>query len=401
MGTRRAGFGTTVISGNASTTGTTSNSNSGRNNAGVLKDRANMSFMLVIMFFAVFGLIVLTEIFLIDDRHGANGRMGAFGGSSHQNGAHKLIPFPDRPDYEEVTGGIDDDYINFKGGFDSSIGLFPIKNNDKNTKSGNNNNNNFQHHHLTYDSKSFSNLIPSNIENRLPALDKNLKITHAEWLPVTNTRFKFFVYSAYYDDRIFNPSSANYMNINNIKFPSNIIIGGSKSGRPSGNINNNSNKSKAQSSSFNKKNNPGLIRIIGATKTRTPEHVWCRLWYRHEHYDPTNGNNITIQSITVAARVQVIRENWNLKYSAVFIICPLPNNITFDIKTSSKSSIIHNIIPEAVSIVARLRAPPTNRIFIQNRPQDRPTERESLAICVKPLHYNYNRVSLMYLYENK
>lgn len=32
------------------------------------KQRANMSFFIVVMFFAVFGIIVFTEIFLIDER---------------------------------------------------------------------------------------------------------------------------------------------------------------------------------------------------------------------------------------------------------------------------------------------------------------------------------------------
>lgn len=36
------------------------------------RQRANMSFFIVVMFFAVFGIIVFTEIFLIDERgHGA------------------------------------------------------------------------------------------------------------------------------------------------------------------------------------------------------------------------------------------------------------------------------------------------------------------------------------------
>lgn len=77
-----------------------SGSGGGRGNAGVLKERANMSFMLVVMFFAVFGVIVLTEIFLIDERHGSNvGNTGALGG--HRSG-HRLAAAPDRPDYEEV-----------------------------------------------------------------------------------------------------------------------------------------------------------------------------------------------------------------------------------------------------------------------------------------------------------
>lgn len=78
---------------------------------------------------------------------------------------------------------------------------------------------------------------------------------------------------------------------------------------------------------------------------------------------------------------QVIRENWNLKYSACFVICPLP-----------KESPTADKVPEAVSVVARLRAIPTNRILVQNRLESRTSDKEALAICVKPLHYYYNRV---------
>lgn len=79
--------------------------------------------------------------------------------------------------------------------------------------------------------------------------------------------------------------------------------------------------------------------------------------------------------------LQVIRENWNLKYSACFVICPLP-----------KESPTTDKVPEAVSVVARLRAVPTNRILVQNRFESRTNDREALAVCVKPLHYYYNRV---------
>ncbi|KAK0172849.1 hypothetical protein PV328_006116 [Microctonus aethiopoides] len=394
MGTRRAGFGLTITNGSTSVTGT-SNLNFSRSNAGILKDRANMSFMLVIMFFAVFGLIVLTEIFLIDERRGVNGRTNVHGGS-HPNSLHRLVPMPDRPDYEEVAGDFADEYISFKGAFDSPIGLLVMNNNDKTSNNGDTKHRN--NYHLAYNPKSLSNLIPLNIEKQLPTLDKNLQITHAEWLPVTNTRFKFFVYSAYFDDRVSHPTSTNYMNINikNIKMPSDIVISGdsgttNNSYNNNNNNNNNNNSNKSREPSSKKKKNLGLIRVIGATKTRTPERVWCRLWYRHNDYDPAHPNNITNLSITVAARVQIIRENWNLKYSACFIICPLPNNISNNVEHPAKLY-IHNFIPEAVSIVARLRASPTNRIHIQNRPQDRPVERQNLAICVKPLHFNYNRV---------
>lgn len=69
-------------------------------------------------------------------------------------------------------------------------------------------------------------------------------------------RFKFFVYSAYYDDR---------------------VAGNSASGKV----------------------NKGIVRVISATKTRGPERVWCRLWYRQQ-----NSGNVTA-SVTVAAKVKV------------------------------------------------------------------------------------------------
>lgn len=70
------------------------------------------------------------------------------------------------------------------------------------------------------------------------------------------SRFKFFVYSAYFDNRV------------------------SGAGTPAG---------KSQ----------GVVRVISATKTRGPERVWCRLWYRQQ-----NGANVTV-SVTVAAKVKV------------------------------------------------------------------------------------------------
>lgn len=79
-----------------------SGSGGGRSNASILKERANMSFMLVVMFFAVFGLIVLTEIFLIDERRSTSVGSGATGGVGGHRPGHRLASAPDRPDYEEV-----------------------------------------------------------------------------------------------------------------------------------------------------------------------------------------------------------------------------------------------------------------------------------------------------------
>ncbi|KAG5867164.1 hypothetical protein JTB14_014251 [Gonioctena quinquepunctata] len=42
------------------------------------------------------------------------------------------------------------------------------------------------------------------------------------------------------------------------------------------------------------------IRVIGATKTRGPEKVWCRLWYKGNEF-----NSSSHVSVTVAAKIKV------------------------------------------------------------------------------------------------
>lgn len=71
-----------------------------------------------------------------------------------------------------------------------------------------------------------------------------------------------------------------------------------------------------------------------------------RMWY------PVDGNNTRFRSISVMARVKVIRENWNLKYSACFILCPL--------------RISYLDVPYSVSVVSKLRSPPGNILMLRN-----------------------------------
>lgn len=109
--------------------------------------------------------------------------------------------------------------------------------------------------HLSSDNKNPGNeipwgaLLPQSIEKTLPTHSQNFIATDGKWKIVNGTRFKFFVYSAYYDKR-----------------------GGY------------------------------LIRIIGATKTRGPEKVWCRLWYPN---NGTTNSTLKYRSSTVMARVKV------------------------------------------------------------------------------------------------
>lgn len=91
-------------------------------------------------------------------------------------------------------------------------------------------------------------LQPS-IEITLPPYPIGTKPVDGDWRIVNGTRFKFFVYSAFYDRR---------------------------GGR--------------------------LVRVIGATKTRGPEKVWCRFWY-------PLANSTRYGSASVAAKVKVRYSN--------------------------------------------------------------------------------------------
>lgn len=175
-------------------------------------------------------------------------------------------------------------------------------------------------------------MLPAKIEANLPPYPsgESGKAKDGQWQIVNGTRFKFFVFSAYYDRR---------------------------DGR--------------------------MIRVIGATKTRGPEKVWCRMWYPIDN----SSNNTRFRSISVMARVKVIRENWNLKYSACFILCPL------------RISLLD--VPYSVSIVSKLKSPPGNILLLRNTDQDHDFMNRSvmnipnkIAVCVKPLHFDYDNVSI-------
>lgn len=91
-------------------------------------------------------------------------------------------------------------------------------------------------------------LLPTKIEQTLPHYPIGYQPIDGNWQVVNGTRFKFFVFSAYYDRR-----------------------------------------------------DGKMIRIIGATKTRGPEKVWCRFWYPYKD----SNNRTKYFSATVMARVKV------------------------------------------------------------------------------------------------
>nr|XP_022916226.1 uncharacterized protein LOC111426103 [Onthophagus taurus]XP_022916228.1 uncharacterized protein LOC111426103 [Onthophagus taurus] len=156
-------------------------------------------------------------------------------------------------------------------------------------------------------------------EQELPPYPVNLTPSEGSWQTVNGTSYKFFVYSAYYDDR--------------------------------------------------KKER--LVRIIAATKTKGAMGVWCRLWFKTQE---------GFISKTVASKLKVIRENWNLKYSACFLLCPLGGD---------------HEIPSDVSVVSRIWNSPSNLLVVMNNRYDTHREAKSgvtMNVCVKPLHFEYNKV---------
>ncbi|KFB42425.1 AGAP010096-PA-like protein [Anopheles sinensis] len=290
------------------------------------RERAGMSFLIVVAFFAVFGLIILTEVLMIDDRgragsvvvrHGSNG--GRFGESV--------------PDYDDVK----DDYLDDTGIFvrETKYGGAVVKNILKNQKDLKQS---FGISVLTDSAEPrnppvvpWGQMLPSKIEQTLPRYPADTKPTDGSWEIVNGTRYKFFVFSAFYDRR-----------------------------------------------------DGKLVRVIGATKTRGPEKVWCRFWYQ------TGVNSTKYRSASVMARVKIIRENWNLKYSACFILCPIRGP--------------YPEIPYAVSVVSKIRAAPGNVLMLRNTDNDPDfTNRtfsnipNSIGVCVKPLHFNYDQA--LYLLE--
>jgi len=139
----------------------------------------------------------------------------------------------------------------------------------------------------------------------------------AFWQPVNGTKHKFFVYSAFYDDR-----------------------------------------------------EKPLVRLIAATKTKKPDKVWCKLYYKDK------------EPVIVSAGISTIRENWNLQYSASFVTCDLMD----------RSSGSYRDAPQSVSLVAKLNLAASNQLPVHySHTGIRPPSAPSIGVCVKPLHFHYNK----------
>ena len=79
----------------------------------------------------------------------------------------------------------------------------------------------------------------------------------------------------------------------------------------------------------------------------------------------------------------IIRENWNLKYSACFVLCSLPMPVKY--------------VPQSVSIVNSddfEAAMASNQLPVLNHIEGTgtsPVNSTDIGVCVKPMHFHYNK----------
>ncbi|XP_037711068.1 uncharacterized protein LOC119548057 [Drosophila subpulchrella] len=336
------------------------------------RERSGMSFLIVITFFAVFGLIILTEVFMIDERtHSGMLAMRAGGGGGASLGGRMGDSMPDydnvKDDYDLLDASIlSDNKLGFIQLRDNKLKIQEAAGADGQRLAGmllnGGGGGGAGAFGVNVPLIPWGQVLPGKVEETLPHFPFGTRPTDGAWQVVNGTRFKFFVYSAYFDRR----------------------------------------------------EGARLVRVVGATKTRGPERVWCRFWYGPSAANASDGGSSSsstrakYSSATVMARVKIIRENWNLKYSACFILCPVRSPPL--------------AVPHFVSVVSRLRAPPGNLLILRNTDQDadfaastarnasarkglpvgRPPPSgdnipDRIAVCVKPLHFNYDQA--LYLME--
>lgn len=144
--------------------------------------------------------------------------------------------------------------------------------------------------------------------------------------------------------------------------------------------------------------NGKFVRVIGAARTMNVEPLYCALWFIE---------NNQLKSLFTPTISRVIRENWNLKYSAYYLLCPLIENYDVPIavsilkrKQEIKSKDEENTDNEKDDINDDIKNRPLvfhslgNFIIVQNNLKYKQimSNQNKIAVCVKPLHYEYNKL---------
>jgi hypothetical protein len=313
------------------------------------QEKQKLSFFLVIFFLVIFGLIVLAEVLFMEDGKGEI--FDEEPPSSNNNNNNRLADL---------------------GAWETPKPLLPAVHRELSSDNDYDKNNKFKSEKLKESlrrhQEEMERLIknisarinrrptsspppkPYNYENEVKldfdfALEKHTGFD-AQWQPVNGTRHKFYVYSAYYDAR--------------------------QPQRP-------------------------LIRVIGATKTKQSDKVWCRMYYRKEPSSSASNQQRQQQPfedssgdeeeppLVVPAGITIIRENWNLKFTACFVLCALPVPANENEKVR---------VPESVSIVVTTTAEASNQLPVINHDVGTGSyevNATEVGVCVKPMHFHYNK----------
>ncbi|XP_050676784.1 uncharacterized protein LOC126973498 [Leptidea sinapis] len=123
-------------------------------------------------------------------------------------------------------------------------------------------------------------------------------------------------------------------------------------------------------SAYMERRTVAAVRVIAATRTHGTEPVVCRIWLTDN------------RTVTVKARVKPIRENWNMKYSATYVLCLLRGSGVKPQETVGASV--------AVVAAATPNRPPTNLLTVLDTEPGSGID-ETLHVCVKPFHFSYSR----------
>ena len=127
---------------------------------------------------------------------------------------------------------------------------------------------------------------------------------------------------------------------------------------------------------------------LGATQTKKSNKVWCKMYFPKE------------PSILVPGGITIIRENWNLKYSACFVLCSIPTTESDGPNTKFR-------VPQSISIVSSPenhhqgnnnasvpKTTITNQLPVLNSDSGTGTfevNSTQVGVCVKPMHFHYNK----------
>ena len=213
------------------------------------------------------------------------------------------------------------------------------------------------------------------------------------WQPVCSSNNKFYVFSAYIDQ--YNRSNLN-LNFFNTDYQH----------------------------QHHNDNQDYFVRIIAVTTLTSKDKIICSYSLDEEKEDDNGRKQIIQKNWFRQGKMKPIREHWNLQYSAFFIYCPLPKMImintlnnndghssTMLMKSNYYLSIIalskhwyisnnnddddddlelNRLLKQYAQTMKMIV--PSNRMPIHGlQQQQRQQNNDKLAVCIKPLHYYYNK----------